>query len=133
MSRVSRVFLFVIVLIVCNISAFALPDFLETVMKDPMAKPGAFTACGACHINPEGGGDRNPFGTAFQYEYFKVTPMLRAQFPDRFVFPVAKVSDTLVISLSDPENKEIVVEVAGKRTAVNVEKKTVDGAEAKAH
>ena len=52
-----------------------------------------------------------------------ITTMLRAQFPDRFVYPVSKVNDNLTIYFSDPTNKQTVVEVNGMRTLVDVEKK----------
>jgi hypothetical protein len=78
-------------------------------------------------MSAAGGDDRNPFGQAFERGGMMITTMLRAQFPDRFVYPTSKVNDNLTIHFSDPANKEMVVEVNGMRTLVDVEKKTAGG------
>jgi hypothetical protein len=79
-----------------------------------------------------GGDERNPFGLAFANAGMMFTPMLRAQFPDRFVYPVSKVSQTLTIHFSDPGNRQLVVESEGTRNLVDVERRTVNGAQAAA-
>ena len=109
-----------------SVSAFAMPEFLQLYLSDPFRKPGA-ASCNTCHMSRDGGDERNVFGKAFETGGEMITPLLRSQFPDRFVYPVSKASDVVTIHFSDPANKQIVVESGGKQMLVDVEKKTVDG------
>jgi hypothetical protein len=78
-------------------------------------------------MSASGGDARNEFGLAFA-DTLMITPMLRAQFPDRFVFPTMRVSDTLTILFSDPERSQVVVQTgATTRTLVDVDRMSVDG------
>jgi hypothetical protein len=81
-------------------------------------------------MSPQGGDERNAFGQAFESGGETITPMLRAQFPDRFIVPTSVVSGALTIYFSDPENKQVVVESGGMKNLVDVEKKTVNGSPA---
>jgi hypothetical protein len=56
--------------------------------------------------------------------------MLRAQFPDRFVYPVSRVSDSLTVHFSDPDKKQVVIETAGNKNLVDVAQTAVNGAPA---
>ncbi len=63
--------------------AHARPEFLARFVADPFARTEK-AMCSNCHLNPQGGGPRNEFGLAFAKNGFKITPELRAQWPDRF-------------------------------------------------
>src|SRR3989454_666753 len=105
---------------------FGMPQFLQMFRSDPFRNP-AFDGCITCHMSPEGGDARNAFGQAFENAGERITTMLRAQFPDRFVYPTSRVSDALTIHFSDPANKQVVVEAGGMKNLVDVDKGTVDG------
>src|SRR3989475_4781923 len=105
---------------------FGMPQFLQMFRADPFRNP-AFDGCNTCHMSPEGGDARNTFGQAFESGGERITPMLRAQFPDRFIYPLSRVSDALTIHFSDPNNKQVVVEAGGMKNLVDVEQKTVNG------
>src|SRR5437667_11768069 len=104
---------------------FGMPQFLQMFRSDPFRNP-AFDGCNTCHMSPEGGDARNTFGQAFENAGERITTLLRAQFPDRFIYPVSKVSETLTIHFSDPDNKQTVVETGGMKYLVDVERKTVN-------
>jgi hypothetical protein len=112
-----------------SVPAFAMPQFLQLYRSDPFRNP-AFDGCQTCHMSPEGGDARNPFGQAFESGGETITPMLRAQFPDRFVYPTSRVSDALTIHFSDPDKKQVVVEAGGAKHLVDVNKRAVDGRDA---
>ncbi len=114
------------IIFLCSAPAFAMPQFLQAFRSDPFRNP-AVDGCGTCHVNQEGGGPRNPFGQAFQSSGEHFTPMLRAQFPDRFVYPVTKISDSVTIHFSDPDKKQIVTETDGMKSLVDVSASTVNG------
>jgi len=78
-------------------------------------------------MSPQGGDARNAFGQAFESGGEQITTLLRAQFPDRFVYPISRVSDALTIHFSDPDKKQIVVETGGMRNLVDVDRLTVNG------
>jgi hypothetical protein len=102
--------------------------FLEMYKADKFTNPrNKDVVCNFCHMSASGGDDRNPFGQEFERSGEVFTPMLRAQFPDRFAYPMTKVNDNLTIHFSDPENKIAILETGGKRVAVDVSKQTVDG------
>src|SRR5262245_10786174 len=124
MNSYTKILLVLAVVLLSNISAFAMPEFLQLYLNDPLHNPN-FSGCDTCHMSAAGGDERNPFGQAFERGGMMITTMLRAQFPDRFVYPVSKVNDNLTIYFSDPTNKQTVVEVNGMRTLVDVEKKAV--------
>lgn len=109
-------------------SAIALPNYIDTYEADPMAKikKGGCTLCHESNL----GGQRNQFGDAFGDNLHEITPLMRAQFPDYFSYPIRKVSDKLILHFSDPENKVVVVEADGKKVEVDVAGKTVDGKKA---
>src|ERR1700704_2736553 len=86
--------------------AFAMPEFLQMYRGDPFRNP-AVDGCITCHMSAQGGDARNVFGQAFESGGERITTMLRAQFPDRFVYPASRVSDALTIHFSDPDNKQI--------------------------
>ena len=110
----------------CSVPAFAMPQFLQMYRSDPFRNP-AVDGCNTCHMSPEGGDARNVFGQAFEAGGEMITPMLRAQFPDRFVYPTSKVSDALTIHFSDPNNKQAVIEAGGMRNLIDVDKRAVNG------
>jgi hypothetical protein len=116
----------VVVFFLSSVPAFAMPQFLERYRRDPFRNP-AQDGCITCHMSAEGGDARNPFGQAFESGGEEFTPMLRAQFPDRFVYPVSRVSDALIIHFSDPEKKQIVVETGGMKNLVDADKRMVNG------
>jgi hypothetical protein len=131
MIRLPRTVLFFVLFIASSVRAFSFPMFLEAYKADKFTKAAnANAVCNFCHMSPQGGDERNPFGKAFEAGGETFTPILRAQFPDRFSYPVAKVNDTMTIHFSDPDNKMVVVESGGKFAVVDVAKKTVDGKEA---
>src|SRR5713226_6308095 len=104
MSRFARLIVLA-VFVLGSTPAFAMPQFLQMFRSDPYRNP-AFDGCNTCHMSPEGGDARNAFGQAFENGGERITPLLRAQFPDRFNYPVSKVSDTLIIHFSDPDKKQ---------------------------
>ena len=122
----NRITTIAIFLLLGSVPAFSMPQFLQAFRADPFRNP-AVDGCGTCHVNAEGGGPRNPFGQAFQSAGEHFTPLLRAQFPDRFIYPVSKVSDRLTIHFSDPEKKQIVTETDGTMTLVDTAATTVNG------
>src|SRR5438552_13569718 len=115
----------VVVFFFSTAPAFAMPQFLQMFRSDPF-RNAAVDGCITCHMSPEGGDARNAFGQAFENAGERITTMLRAQFPDRFVYPSSRVSDALTIHFSDPVNKQVVVEAGGMKNLVDVDKRTVD-------
>jgi hypothetical protein len=126
MNRWTRILFVVTVVLFSSASAFAMPDYLEIFRNDPFRNPNR-DGCDTCHMSPAGGDERNPFGQEFERASLMITTLMRAQFPDRFVYPVSRVSDTLTIHFSDPANKQIVIEANGTKTLVDVERRTVAG------
>jgi hypothetical protein len=119
-------FIAVVVFVFSSIPAFAMPQFLQLYRNDPFRNPNV-DGCITCHMSPEGGDARNAFGQAFESGGEQITPMLRAQFPDRFVYPILRVSDALTVHFSDPGKKQAVVETGGMKNLVDVDKTSVNG------
>jgi len=69
-----------------SIVALAKPVFMARYNNDPYAKAELRGKCTVCHIG-HGGGERNDFGEAFADAGFRITPELRAKFPDLFENP----------------------------------------------
>src|SRR5262245_30447852 len=131
MIPIRKIVLLLALFVAANVSAFAYPNFLEDYKADKFTKPAnRDVICNFCHMSPSGGDERNEFGKAFEAGGEKFTPMLRAQFPERFAYPMVKVSDTLTVHFSDPDNKVVVVDGGGTRAEVSIEKKTVNGKDA---
>ncbi len=107
--------------------AGALPDYLKLYNADPLAKAEFKGKCSTCHLNPAGGGARNDFGKAFAQAGHQFTAELRQQFPDQF----NSGQDTPPVTFTN--DNEAVVEINGKRYAINTRAKTVKevGAETK--
>jgi uncharacterized beta barrel domain-containing protein DUF5777 len=114
------------VLFLSSVPGYAMPQFLELYRSDPFRNP-SVDGCITCHMSPQGGDARNAFGQAFESGGEQITPMLRAQFPDRFVYPISRVSDALTVHFSDPNKKQVVIETSGMKNLVDVEKTAVNG------
>ena len=87
----------------------ARPEFHQRFLDDPLRLP-SVEGCSTCHDDPEGGGPRNEFGSAFDEGGRIITPMLRASFPDRFGFVSTRLADGTTFFFSDPENQVAVFE-----------------------
>lgn len=103
--------------------AFALPQFMMRFSQDPFSRPEYRNQCSTCHINPKGGGARNPFGTAFEKNKHIVTPQFRRAWPDRFLAsltsdPVpAGPGEMKATFLADGETT--ILEIDGQRYRLN--------------
>jgi len=64
--------------------ALAKPAFMDRYNNDPYSKADLRGKCTVCHIG-KGGGERNEFGEAFEDAGYRITPKLRAKFPDLFL------------------------------------------------
>jgi len=64
----------------------AKPAFMDRYNRDPYAKAQWKDKCTLCHIG-KGGERRNDFGEAFEDVGFRITPKLRARFPNLFEYP----------------------------------------------
>jgi hypothetical protein len=63
--------------------ALAKPAFMDRYNNDPYSKAELRGKCTVCHIG-KGGGERNEFGEAFEDGGYRITPKLRAKFPELF-------------------------------------------------
>jgi hypothetical protein len=61
----------------------AKPAFMDRYNNDPYSRVDLRGRCTVCHIG-KGGGERNEFGEAFEDGGYRITPKLRAKFPDLF-------------------------------------------------
>src|ERR1041385_6976395 len=113
------------VLLLSSVPAYSMPQFLQMYRSDRFRNPNV-DGCITCHMSPEGGDARNPFGQAFESAGEQITPLLRAQFPDRFVYPISP-GNAMTVHFSDPDKKQVVIEVAGTKSVVDVDKTTVNG------
>lgn len=100
--------------------ASALPDYMKLYNADPTAKAELKGKCALCHVNPAGGGPRNEFGRAFAQAGRAFTPELRQQFPANFS-DAAQAAPPVTFT----SDNEAVVEINGKRYAINTKNKTV--------
>jgi hypothetical protein len=118
MSRITitKLFSIAIPILLLTFTAQARPEFLAIFAADPFARPELRSQCSVCHINPQGGGQRNEFGKAFAAARFKITPELRAQFPDRFLPPVTFVKDS---------DSQAIVEIGAKQFLIDTKTRTV--------
>ena len=49
------------------------------------------------------------------------------QNPEKFKYPISKLSESLTIHFADPYGQQIVIESSGKKIALDAVKQTVDG------
>ncbi len=104
----------------------ARPEYLKIFAADPLSRAELRNKCSTCHVNSAGGGERNEFGKAFAAAGLQITPALREQFPSRFISENEKQSDTPKVSFPEGSDSEAVVEINGKRYAINTKSKTVN-------
>ncbi|MGH9767308.1 MAG: DUF5777 family beta-barrel protein [Blastocatellia bacterium] len=104
----------------------ARPEYLKIFAAHPMSRPELRSKCSVCHINQAGGGERNAFGKAFAAAGFEVTSEMRTRFPDRFISENEKQSDKPNVTFTEGSDSEAIVEINGKRYAVNTKEKTVN-------
>ncbi len=99
----------------------ARPEFFMQFQNDPFRNVDMDT-CAVCHFNAAGGGPRNDFGLEFAEAGFQITPLMRANNPDRFTVTTLETGNTPALAgssvvsrifLSDPDNELMVVEFLG--------------------
>lgn len=128
MIRYAGLILLVIFLVGLVEPVDARPEFLDRFKSDPYRRADV-DGCAVCHDDPEGGGPRNDFGTAFDDASRTITPMLRATFPDRFGFYASQLSDGSSFAFSDPENQFAVFERDDKKILIDLVALTEEEAE----
>ena len=89
------------------------PNYLELFKEDPFRRADV-DGCDTCHVSPNGGGPRNEHGSAFEAADHIITPMLRANFPDRYEFATAELKGQMsggkILHLSDPTGQYVVLQ-----------------------
>jgi hypothetical protein len=97
----------------------ARPNNMTMFQMDPMRKA-TVDGCATCHVNPRGGGPRNDFGLAFDNAGRVITPLLRANFQDRFDVQTSPVPNGGLLYFSDPSADVIVFEKDMKKYVVDL-------------
>lgn len=82
-SRIAKLFATPAYILAVAIIALAKPAFMDRYNNDPYSKPELRGKCTVCHIG-KGGAERNDFGEAFDDAGYRITPKLRARFPELF-------------------------------------------------
>ena len=82
-SRKAKLFAAPAYILTVAIIALAKPAFMDRYNNDPYSKPELQGKCTVCHIG-KGGAERNDFGEAFEDAGYRITPQLRARFPELF-------------------------------------------------
>jgi uncharacterized beta barrel domain-containing protein DUF5777 len=104
--------------LLAGVDGWALPAFLVRFSQDPFSRPEFRNQCSTCHINPKGGGPRNPFGVAFEKNKHLVTPEFRRQWPDHFVASIPLgAGDMKATLLADGE--DTILEINGQQYRLN--------------
>ena len=83
-KRKTKLFLTLGYVATAAVVALAKPAFMDRYNNDMYSKPDLRGKCTVCHIG-KGGGERNEFGEAFEDGGYRITPKLRAKFPDLFL------------------------------------------------
>jgi len=83
-KRKTKLFLMLGYVVAAAVVALAKPAFMDRYNNDPYSKADLRGKCTVCHIG-KGGGERNEFGEAFEDAGYRITPKLRAKFPDLFL------------------------------------------------
>lgn len=127
MTRIAPLKLCIIVtlLALVTLNAKAFPDFLKLYAADPYSRPELRNQCSTCHLSPQGGGERNAFGQAFEAAGNKITDELRRQFPDRFLLPAAAQSAAPPVSFVQGSDSQAVVEINGRKFLIDTKTRTV--------
>ena len=104
--------------------AWALPEFLLRFARDPFSRPELRAQCSTCHIAPQGGGPRNPFGSAFERNKHVVTPEFRQAWPDHFLpsittAPVASAQGEVKATFLANE-RDTILEINSERYRLNL-------------
>lgn len=82
-SRKAKLFAAPAYILTIAIIALAKPAFMDRYNNDPYSRPELRGKCTVCHIG-KGGAERNDFGEAFEDTGYRITPKLRARFPEFF-------------------------------------------------
>ncbi|PYV19825.1 MAG: hypothetical protein DMG07_01025 [Acidobacteria bacterium] len=106
----------------------ARPEYFARYRANPFARPELKT-CGVCHENPQGGGPRNDFGSAFANAGRRFTPELRAKFPDRFLQDRANLGDGVEIVFQQGPDGTLLVRQGRNTYRVNAATKDVEKVE----
>ena len=113
--------------------AFARPAFLARFSADPFSRTEFRGQCSTCHVNPSGGGVRNPFGTAFEKNGKIITPDFRAEWPDHFVAsveakPVATANGEMKATFLSSD--DAIIEINGEKFQVNLKQAKIEKVDA---
>ena len=82
-----KAFILGLIILFSGNNVFAFINCQSKYDSDKRSLPSLRGSCGVCHINPNGSGPQNAFGTAFKQAGFKITDELVAQFPNLFKKP----------------------------------------------
>ena len=118
MIRIAGFFLALIILVRLVSPVDAGPEFMTRFQEDPF-RLASVDGCAVCHEGADDGA-LNDFGKAFDTEDQKITPMLRASFPDRFGFYSTRLADGSAFHFSDPESEYAVFERAEKKFLIDL-------------
>jgi hypothetical protein len=108
--------------------AAAHPEYLSRLQDDPFSRSDV-GSCGNCHVDPTGGGARNAFGIAFENLGHEITPMLRADFPDRFTIQTTLLADGSAIHFADPSSESVIFDREGEKFVIDLVAGTMSGNE----
>ena len=128
LKQIILIFLTVIITFVPLSYAYAFSNCQFKYDNDKRALPALKGMCNICHLNANGSGPENEFGTAFKNAGFKITDDLVAQFPNLF-------QKQALDSSSGQAPKPVIKRIKPKKVKINVQsmisimgKNFVDGA-----